>query len=69
MSIRFDAVNDDEDVKIQLKTVVGRTLWKETWGPFVEGERWWWEDEDIVKECVELGTRWEWSVIEGVKED
>jgi SAM-dependent methyltransferase len=41
-----------------------RDLWRAVWGEFVvpaEGEsevRWWWEDEEVVKECVEKGTRW-----------
>ena len=41
-----------------------RDLWRTAWGEFVvpaDGEsevKWWWEDEEIVKECVEKGTRW-----------
>jgi len=69
VSVQFDAIVEDNDFKVQLKTVVGRALWKEMWGSFVEAEQWWWEDKDIVRECLELKTRWEWSVIEGVKED
>lgn len=69
-------VNDkpasDEDAEVglkrELKSVVGRMLWKEMWGSFVEGERWWWEVEEIVEECGLLGTRWEYAVIEGVRE-
>lgn len=59
----------DEKMKWELKSVVGRMLWKEMWGAFVEADRWWWEDDEIVEECVKLGTSWEWTVIEGVKED
>lgn len=59
----------DVAVKTELKSVVGRMLWKEMWGSFVEGERWWWEDVDIVQECIERQTCWEYAVIEGVKEN
>jgi len=48
--------------------VVGRMLWKEMWGGYVEGEKWWWDDEDVVEECGRMGTCWEYAVIEGVKE-
>lgn len=51
----------------ELKSVVGRMLWKEMWGGYVQGDRWWWEDRDIVEECEELKTCWSWEVLEGVK--
>ncbi|KAH6667908.1 hypothetical protein B0J14DRAFT_488964 [Halenospora varia] len=56
-----------EIVKQELKSVVGRMLWKEMWGPYVQGDRWWWEDEEIVEECEGLRTCWSWEVLEGVK--
>ncbi len=59
---------DSENTKVELKSVVGRMLWREIWGPWVLGRRWWWEDSAIVKECERLGTKWEYAVIEGVKE-
>jgi hypothetical protein len=59
---------EDTNVKTELKSVMGRMLWKEMWGAFVEGERWWWEDDEVVEECVRMGTCWEYAVIEGVKE-
>ncbi|EHK96955.1 hypothetical protein M7I_7279 [Glarea lozoyensis 74030] len=55
-------------VKQELKSVVGRMLWKERWGGFVQAKRWWWEDEEIVGECERLRTCWEYSVIDAVKE-
>ena len=69
VKVQFHAIIDSVDEKVQLRSVVGRALWKEVWGSFVEGEKWWWEDEGIVTECLELKTKWEWAVIEGVKED
>jgi hypothetical protein len=60
--------NENEVVKTQLKSVVGRMLWKEIWGGFVEGDKWWWDDEDVVEECERMGTCWECSVIEAVKD-
>ncbi|KAF2813473.1 uncharacterized protein BDZ99DRAFT_256990 [Mytilinidion resinicola] len=44
------AVNDE------LFTLVGRALWKDVWGEFVDdvpGEpKWFWEDESIMEECL-----------------
>lgn len=59
----------DEHVRQELKTQVGRMLWKEMWGGFVEGDKWWWEDEKVVEECERLKTGWEYAVIAAVKED
>jgi len=56
------------DGRRELKSQVGRMLWRETWGAFVEGDKWWWEDEAIIEECERLGTVWEYAVIEAVNE-
>ncbi|KUJ21433.1 uncharacterized protein LY89DRAFT_577391 [Mollisia scopiformis] len=58
---------EDERIKQELKSVVGRMLWKEMWGSYVLGEKWWWEDEEVVDECERMGTVWEYAVIEAVK--
>jgi hypothetical protein len=51
------------DVEKELSTVVGRALWRDIWGSFVDeapGEpRWWWDDEDIIHECLERHTVFE----------
>jgi hypothetical protein len=60
--------DEAERTRQELKSVVGRMLWKEMWGGYVEGEKWWWDDEDVVEECGRMGTCWEYAVIEGVKE-
>ncbi|POS72784.1 hypothetical protein DHEL01_v208822 [Diaporthe helianthi] len=52
----------------ELRTVVGRMLWREVWGPFVGAERWWWEVPKIVDECLSRETYWEYSVIAACKE-
>lgn len=57
------------DVKTQLRCVANRLLWQEVWGRFVHASRWWWEEEDIVQECVELRTQWQYSHIIAVKGD
>lgn len=51
----------------ELRCLVGRMLWQEIWGRFVQAERWWWEEEDIVQECIEMGTFWQYSHIVAVK--
>jgi hypothetical protein len=51
------------DINEELSTVIGRSLWKDIWGNFVDevpGEpRWWWENEDIMQECRERQTVFE----------
>lgn len=51
------------DVNKEVSTLVGRELWKDIWGDFVEdvpGEpRWWWEDEEVMQECLERETVFE----------
>ncbi|KAI0454512.1 hypothetical protein F5B21DRAFT_233171 [Xylaria acuta] len=57
------------DVKTKLRCVTSRLLWQEVWGRFVGASRWWWDEEEIVQECVELGTHWQYSHIIAVKGD
>lgn len=52
----------------ELRTVIGRMLWREIWGPFVGADKWWWEVPKIVEECVSRDTCWEYSVIAACKE-
>jgi len=59
--------NDAAKEMSQLTAVVGRMLWREIWGNFVVGDKWWWEDEEIVDECATLGTRWDCLVMTAVK--
>ncbi|XDG02311.1 hypothetical protein ABKA04_001926 [Annulohypoxylon sp. FPYF3050] len=63
----------EEDVKkttaveSELRCLIARMLWQEVWGNFVHADRWWWEEEDIVQECIERGTYWQYSHIVAVK--
>ncbi|KAK2602700.1 hypothetical protein N8I77_009209 [Diaporthe amygdali] len=52
----------------ELRAVVGRMLWREIWGSFVGADRWWWEVPEIVDECINRETHWEYSVIAACKE-
>lgn len=63
-----DSATETEDPMVKLVPTVLKMLWKHVWGAFVEGERWWWEDEEVVKECMALGTRWEYIFIEAIKQ-
>jgi hypothetical protein len=54
--------------KAELRSMVGRMLWMEVWGTFVAADKWWWEDPVCVQECIQLGTYWEYNLIEAVKE-
>ena len=71
-AFRAAAPPGDQDDKTQLRTVAGRMLWKEMWGKYVRTEgksqSWWWDDIDIVDECVRLGTSWDYTVIDAVKD-
>ncbi|KAK5627315.1 hypothetical protein RRF57_003030 [Xylaria bambusicola] len=58
-----------EDLKMEIRCLSNRMLWQEIWGGFVQASHWWWEDEEIVQECVNLGTHWQCSHIIAVKED
>ncbi|KAK3940787.1 hypothetical protein QBC46DRAFT_312766 [Diplogelasinospora grovesii] len=60
--------NEEERVKKELRSTVGRMLWQEVWGPFVTGNNWWWEDEACIEECLRLGTCFEFHLIDAVKE-
>ena len=44
------------DVDGELATLVGRALWRDIWGGFVddvpEEPRWWWEDDEVMQECL-----------------
>ncbi|KAI0598161.1 hypothetical protein F4775DRAFT_601601 [Biscogniauxia sp. FL1348] len=57
------------DLKAEVRCFATRMLWQEIWGSFVHAERWWWDEEDIVQECIELETYWNYSHIVAVKED
>ncbi|KAK7193766.1 hypothetical protein DPSP01_000320 [Paraphaeosphaeria sporulosa] len=60
---------DGSCVDAELRMLVGRALWKDTWGPYVDVDetsneaRSWWEDDEIVDECVKHGTVFECGAI------
>ncbi|KAK3366042.1 hypothetical protein B0T24DRAFT_536117 [Lasiosphaeria ovina] len=70
-TVKFRAVHrekPDNAPNAELRTALGRKLWQDTWGPFVRGNSWWWEDKKCVEECDEIGTYWKYWLIEAVKE-
>lgn len=67
-SSRYSVVDHDQErVGLELRSTVGKALWKEVWGSFVKGDNWWWDDEDIIDECLRLGTYWQYGIIEAAK--
>lgn len=54
--------------RVELRSIVGRMLWKEVWGSYITADKWWWEDPACIEECTTMGTFWEYSLIEAVKE-
>jgi hypothetical protein len=55
------------NVDKELSTVIGRALWRDIWGSFVDEapdeSRWWWDDKDIICECLERQTVFECRAI------
>ena len=70
--MKFDAVyrrtEDDVGAEAELRSTVGRKLWQEVWGSFVHAAAWWWDDPACIEECIRLGTYFEYSLIEAVKD-
>ncbi|KAG5939461.1 hypothetical protein E4U59_003078 [Claviceps monticola] len=61
------SVNEDKELRAELRSIAGRVLWKEVWGQFVTSDTWWWEEADCMQECLELGTFWEYHFVQAVK--
>lgn len=63
--------NASADADKELSTIVGQALWKDIWGVFVDnvpGEpKWWWEDEEIMQECLKRKTVFECRTIVACK--
>lgn len=59
------------DVDAELKCLVGRSLWENIWGSFVHEDldeaKWWWEDEEVVQECLDRQTVFECGTIYAYK--
>ncbi|KAF1951447.1 hypothetical protein CC80DRAFT_481054 [Byssothecium circinans] len=59
--------NNSSDIDVELKARVGRELWKNIWGEFVDDDpheaHWWWEDEEVMQECLERQTVFECGAI------
>lgn len=62
-----EELNRDQQAKLELQSRLGRQLWQENWGSYVHAKNWWWDDPNCVEECVNLGTYWEYSIVEAVK--
>jgi hypothetical protein len=61
----FDSASADVDE--ELSTIIGRTFWKDIWGSFVDDapdeSKWWWDDPEIVQECLKRHTVFECRTI------
>lgn len=68
-NVRLDAdpARADEATRAELRSLVGRMLWRDVWGAWVTGGSWWWEDAGCMEECLALGTFWEYQLVEAVK--
>jgi hypothetical protein len=67
--MRLPCAFDGSCVDVELKVLVGRALWGDIWGPYVdidetsEEPQSWWEVDEIVEECVKHGTVFECGAI------
>lgn len=55
------AQNEDNDEMARLNALIGRMLWREIYGLWVDDVQvtgWWWENDGIVDECAAWGTTW-----------
>ncbi|KAI0472154.1 hypothetical protein GGR56DRAFT_682584 [Xylariaceae sp. FL0804] len=66
--VDYEETHEATMVKTELRCLVTRMLWQEVWGSFVQADRWWWEEEDIIEECTAMNTYWQYSHIIAVKE-
>ncbi|KAF2097115.1 hypothetical protein NA57DRAFT_77370 [Rhizodiscina lignyota] len=63
----------DPDVDAQVGSLVLRALWRDVWGAFVytssenRSARWWWQDNELLRECAEWGTVWELGTLVATK--
>ncbi|KJZ79349.1 hypothetical protein HIM_01500 [Hirsutella minnesotensis 3608] len=64
----IEKLHAERRTKAELRSLVGRMLWMEVWGPLVTADFWWWDDPACVEECLELGTFWEYHLIEAIKD-
>lgn len=64
-----DSAQDEVEIKKELGSMAGRLLWQEIWGSFVTGEQWWWDDAQIVEECIQMETCWEYCIVAACKQD
>ena len=67
--LRLSAAMDAnfEDVSESLGEVVCREMWKRTWSQFMDVEPGWWEQSDILEECVAFNTTWTITALNAVK--
>ncbi|ETS80521.1 hypothetical protein PFICI_08050 [Pestalotiopsis fici W106-1] len=67
----YDRIQDDkqwEPAMGEARCRVMAMLWYEIWGNLIHDCKWWWDDEDILKECAEYGTYFAYFFVTGVKE-
>ncbi|CEI62080.1 hypothetical protein FVEN_g3113 [Fusarium venenatum] len=63
-----DGHESEDGLRQELRNTVGRMLWMEIWREYIIADSWWWDDPDILHECTQLQTTWEWRLIEAVKD-
>jgi hypothetical protein len=58
---------NSSDIDEELSTIIGRAFWKDIWGSFVDDApdepKWWWDDEEILQECLKCQTVFECRTI------
>lgn len=57
----------EELIDQELRNILGRMTWLETWKDYIITDSWWWEDPRILDECVNMQTVWELHEIKACK--
>jgi hypothetical protein len=56
---------DSSDIDKELSTIIGRAFWKDIWGNFIDDvpdePKWWWDDKEILQECLKRHTVFEYK--------
>ncbi|KAH8901672.1 hypothetical protein GQ53DRAFT_8145 [Thozetella sp. PMI_491] len=58
---------EDGAIEAEVCSLIGRMLWEDIWGAFLTTDARWWNNDECVKECENLGTYWECKFIEATK--
>jgi hypothetical protein len=66
-SAAIDPRVDVDDVTEFLGEVVCRESWRRTWEEFMDAEIGWWDQSEILDECISFNTTWTITTLTAIK--